>query len=51
MAIITIASGLWDVAYGDWRRRPLRVMTLGVTVLICAVGIISYGTFRLQHAY
>jgi L-rhamnose-H+ transport protein len=49
MAMITIVSSLWDIAYGDWTKRPLRIMALGVIVLIGTVGIISYGMFCLQH--
>jgi len=50
MAMITIVSSLWDIAYGDWTKRPLRIMALGVIVLIGTVGVISYGMFCLQHA-
>jgi L-rhamnose-H+ transport protein len=50
MATITIASSGLDVAYGNWSRRPLRVMAAGVSLLIAAVGTISYGMFYLQHA-
>jgi hypothetical protein len=49
MANITILSSLLDVAYGNWSKRPLRVMALGVVVLIGAVGVMSYGMYRLQH--
>lgn len=49
MAVMTIASSLWDVSYGDWKKGPLRVMALGVALLIGAVAIISYGMFRLHH--
>jgi L-rhamnose-H+ transport protein len=49
MANITIVSSLIDIAYGDWSRKPLRVMVVGVIVLILAVGIMSYGMYRLQH--
>jgi L-rhamnose-H+ transport protein len=49
MANITIISSLIDIAYGDWSKKPLRVMALGVAVLVVAVGIVSYGMYRLQH--
>jgi len=49
MAAITIASSLWDVAFGDWRRGPLRIMALGVILLITMVGLISFGMARLQQ--
>jgi L-rhamnose-H+ transport protein len=49
MAIMTIASGLWDAAYGDWKGRALRMMALGVLVLIGAVSVVSYGMYRLQQ--
>lgn len=50
MANITIISSLLDAAYGNWSKRPLRIMALGVVVLIGAVGVMSYGMYRLQHA-
>jgi L-rhamnose-H+ transport protein len=50
MAIITIASSVLDVAYGDWSKGPLRVMAAGVLLLIGAVATISYGMFCLQQA-
>ena len=49
MAAITIASSLWDVAFGDWRKGPLRIMALGVILLIAMVGLISFGMARLQQ--
>lgn len=49
MANITIISSLLDIAYGNWSKRPLRIMALGVAVLIASVGVMSYGTYRLQH--
>jgi len=49
MAAITIASSLWDVAFGDWRKGPLRIMGLGVALLIAMVGLISFGMARLQQ--
>jgi L-rhamnose-H+ transport protein len=48
MANITIISSILDIAYGDWTKKPLRIMVLGVTVLIGAVGVMSYGMYRLQ---
>lgn len=48
MANITIISSLIDIAYGDWKKKPLRIMLLGVALLVVAVGIISYGIYRLQ---
>jgi hypothetical protein len=49
MANITIISSLIDIAYGEWSKKPLRVMALGVAVLIVAVGVMSYGMYRLPH--
>jgi L-rhamnose-H+ transport protein len=49
MGVMTVVSGLWDVAYGEWTKRPLQFMAWGVIMVIAAVGIISYGMFRLQH--
>lgn len=49
MANITIISSLIDIVYGDWSKKPLRVMGLGVAVLIVAVGIMSYGMYLLRH--
>jgi L-rhamnose-H+ transport protein len=47
MAVMTLASGLWDTARGDWKGRPLRIMSWGVLALIGAVSAISYGIHRL----
>jgi len=47
MAVMTLASGLWDTARGDWKGRTLRIMALGVALLIAAVTAISYGIHRL----
>jgi L-rhamnose-H+ transport protein len=49
MAAITIASSLWDIAFGDWRKGPLRIMAIGVVLLIAMVGLISVGMARLQQ--
>jgi L-rhamnose-H+ transport protein len=49
MAVMTVASGLWDTARGDWRGRALKAMSLGVLILIVGVGAISYGTHFLEH--
>ena len=49
MASITILSSLFDVAYGNWSSRPLRIMALGVVVLVGAVVVINFGMYRLQH--
>jgi hypothetical protein len=48
MAVMTVASVLWDAARGDWKGRALRVMALGVALLIVAVSLISYGTRGLE---
>lgn len=50
MANVTIISSLLDVLYGNWTKTPLRIMAIGVVVLIGAVGVISLGMHRLQHA-
>ncbi len=47
MAVMTVASGLWDTARGEWKGRALRTMTFGVLLLIAAVSAISYGIHRL----
>lgn len=49
MAVMTIVSSLWDVGNGQWSKRPLSLMALGVVVLISAVGVISYGLYQLRH--
>jgi L-rhamnose-H+ transport protein len=49
MANVTIVASLIDIAYGDWSRKPLQVMVVGVVVLILAVGTMSYGMYLLQH--
>lgn len=49
MAAITITSSLWDIAFGEWSKRSLRVMGLGVTLLIASVAVVSYGSSRLSH--
>ena len=48
MAIITIASVLWDLIFGVWKLHSLRFMALGTCLLILAVALISYGTSVLQ---
>jgi hypothetical protein len=49
MATITVTSSVWDVAFGEWGKRSLRVMGLGVMLLIASVMVVSVGMFRLQH--
>ncbi len=49
MAVMTVASGLWDAARGDWKGSALRTMALGVLLLIAAVSVISYGAQGLEH--
>jgi len=49
MAVMTVASGAWDAARGEWQGRALRTMALGVFLLIAAVSAISYGMYCLEH--
>jgi hypothetical protein len=49
MAAITITSSVWDIAFGEWAKKSLRVMGLGVTLLIASVAVASYGLYRLSH--
>jgi L-rhamnose-H+ transport protein len=50
MATITVTSSVWDIVFGEWSKRSLRVMGMGVTLLIASVVVVSVGMFRLQHS-
>jgi L-rhamnose-H+ transport protein len=45
MAAMILVSGVWDVALGEWNRKPLQSMVLGIGFLMTAIVALSFAEY------
>ena len=48
MAAMILTSGMWDISLGEWSRKPLKSMVLGIGVLMTAIVVLSFAEFFHQ---
>jgi L-rhamnose-H+ transport protein len=48
MAAMILTSGMWDISLGEWSRKPLKSMLLGIGVLMAAIIALSFAEYFHQ---